>query len=224
VQRSRPTAVARFAGDDGTALVEAAFFTPLFMFLIFGMAEMGLFFRTYITIGAALADGSRTGSILGNSLDVDYQIIQSVKRDLETLPRSDIKVLVVFKAGSATTTNAAATPVPTACSQPSSATPVSLISVANNCSAYTPTTDWAATDTRFYTCQTTPVPYQNRSGGWCPTIRLAAATATGTAPKGPPDYIGIYLRVNHTYLTGLFGRTKVAEQTMVTRLEPQSLG
>jgi hypothetical protein len=199
-------------------------FTPLFMYLLFGIAEMGLFFRTYITIGAALADGSRTGSILGNSLDVDYQIIQSVKRDLEAVPRNDIKVLVVYKAGSASTTNAAATAVPSACSQPSVSTPVSLISTASNCSAYTPATDWNATETRYYTCQTTPSPYQNRSAGWCPTDRLTAATATGTTPKGPPDYLGIYVRVNHTYLTGLFGRTKTAEQTMVTRLEPQSLG
>jgi hypothetical protein len=199
-------------------------FTPLFMYVLFGMAEMGLFFRTYITIGAALADGSRQGAILGSSLDVDYQIIQAVKRDLTAVPRSDIKVLVVYRAGTASTTNAAATPAPAACTQPAAATPVSLISTANFCSAYTVATDWNATDTRFYTCQTTPTPYQNRSAGWCPTNRFAAATASGTTPKGPPDYIGIYLRVNHTYLTGLFGRTKVAEQTMVTRLEPQSLG
>jgi hypothetical protein len=143
-----------------------------------------------------------------------------VKRNLAAVPTSDVKVLVVFNATAANLANPPAATAPTTCSQPGSSAPVSLISTTDKCSAYTPATDWSATDDRLYTCSTAS-PYQNRSGGWCPTGRKIAAT--NDAGGGPPDYLGIYLRVDHHYLTGLFGKVKTVEQTIIIRLEPQSL-
>jgi Flp pilus assembly protein TadG len=212
----------RCRGDDGTALAEAAFFTPVFLYLLFGFAELGLFMRDYVSMSAALADGSRQGSILGTQLDTDYQIIQAVKRDLAAVPSAQVQLLIVFNAGTANPTNPATATPPAACLQAGAATPVSTTSTTSFCNAYTPATDWTATDSRLYACSVA-TPYSNRSAGWCPTSRKTAATASATPPNGPPDYLGVYLRVKHRYVTGLFGASKTVEQTMITRLEPQSL-
>jgi Flp pilus assembly protein TadG len=218
--RVTPVLQSRCRGDAGTALVEAAFFTPVFLYIVFGFAELGLFLRTYITMSAALGDGARQGAIVGNTADVDYQMLQVIKRDLAAVPTSHIKVVVVFNAGTANAANPPAATAPAACRQAGLATPVSLTDTGAKCNAYTPATDWAATDARLYGC-TTVAPISNRSAGWCPDGRLTAATSI--AGDGPPDYLGIYIRVDHGYLTGLFGRTKTVEQTIITRLEPQSL-
>jgi hypothetical protein len=204
-------------------------FAPVLIYLIFGLAEMGLFFRTYISVSAALADGSRQGSILGSQLDVDYQILQAVKVGLASVPTSDIKVLVVFDAGFVDATNPAKASPPAACAQTGVASPVSLTSIASKCNAYTPGTDWTATDKRLYGCVVNPPFENNRSAGWCPDRGLTNLppgrkdAATAGAGNGPPDYLGLYIRIDHTFLTGFFGKTKTVEQTFVARLEPQSL-
>ena len=43
----------RLSGDSGAALVEAAFITPVFMYLVLAMLEMGIYFRTYLGASAA---------------------------------------------------------------------------------------------------------------------------------------------------------------------------
>jgi Flp pilus assembly protein TadG len=208
----------RCSGDSGTAIVEAAFISPLLFYLLFATIEMGLYFRAYLAVGATTVDGARTAAVLGTQADTDYQVLQAVKKATSVLPRSNINKLVVFNAtaaGTAQGVTPATASVPLNCSSMGSAG----VSVADKCNVYTPTANWGVNPpSTSYNC----VPYTGLVGlssGYCPTTRKTALSGT----NGPPDYVGIYIELDHKYLTGLFGTTKKVTNTFIVRLEPQSL-
>ena len=194
----------RCAGDDGAALVEAAFVTPVFLFVVLGILESGLLFRTYMAVGSSTQDGARTASILGDDTYADWEIIQDVQKSMSVVPQGQINNLVVFKAAGPSAV------VPAACASSSSGT------TSANCNTYVPSRDWNLPAARKvdYNC-TSP----GFSAGYCPTTRKTALAGANS----PPDYIGIYISVNHKYVTKLFGTTKALSATTITRLEPQSL-
>ncbi len=220
----------RCAGDDGAGLVEAAFVTPVLVFLFLGILEYGLFFRDYLTLGNGLRAGGRTAAIYGNDAEADYWIIQSVKNETVAVKQAEILKLIVFKA------NAAGTPpytrtVPSACLS----APVSSTVFGSSCNVYGPSRDWnpsGANDTQraaHYGCTGS----NNWAAGWCPsavvapdtptqTGRFAAATNGGTPVAGPPDYVGVYLEIRHTFVSGLYGTTKNLSDVSVTQIEPKS--
>lgn len=200
----------RLRGDDGSALIEAAIITPVFIYTLFGILELGLLFKDYLAIGAATQDGARTAAILGNAPDTDYQIIQSMKKSLSPIGNSQIRNVVVWHATSP------ASSVPSGCTAAVSRT---QISGANGCNVYTPTDDFGYPPNdpvvgALYNCTATGF-----SKGYCPATRHTALTGVNS----PPDYLGITVTVNHTYLTGLFGSSKLLIDTTITRLEPQTL-
>ena len=54
---------------------------------------------------------------------------------------------------------------------------------------------------------------------WCPTVRKSAQTGA----NGPPDYVGVFIRIKHPYITGLFGSSILMTKTSIIKIEPQSL-
>jgi Flp pilus assembly protein TadG len=57
----------RFAGETGTSMVEAAFVTPLLLFLSFAIIDFALVFYVYLALGSGVAQASRyamTGQIV----------------------------------------------------------------------------------------------------------------------------------------------------------------
>jgi hypothetical protein len=55
---------------------------------------------------------------------------------------------------------------------------------------------------------------------WCPIARKVAVSG----PNGPPDYIGIWIKVKYDYITGLFpGGGVTFEDTTIMRLEPRTV-
>ena len=57
-------------------------------------------------------------------------------------------------------------------------------------------------------------------GNWCPTDRKVAVGGT----NGPPDYIGVWIKVKYDYITGLFpGDGVTFTDTTVMRLEPRTV-
>lgn len=203
----------RCAGDDGSALVEAAFITPVLLYLLLGILESGLLFRTYMAIGSAAQDGARTASVLGGDQYADYEIIQDVQRSLTVIPQDQIVNLVVFKA---TGPNDSA---PSVCA---TSTVGTYSTAPKPCNTYVPSRDWNVPVALKgnYLCLTTspPVP-PGYATGYCPSTRKDALVGA----NGPPDYIGIYISVNHKYASKLFGTTKALSATTITRIEPQSL-
>ena len=53
-------------------------------------------------------------------------------------------------------------------------------------------------------------------GNWCPNTR-SVSLDVGV------DYIGVYIKVSHPWITGLFGNTITLQQVSVIQLEPQQL-
>jgi len=203
----------RCAGDEGAALVEAAFVTPVLLFLLLGILESGLLFRTYMTLSASTQDGARTAAILGNDPGTDYEIISDVKKAMGAIPRDQILNLVVFKA---VATPPSASVAPAACANSVVRTQVTGSAP---CNTYVPLTDWDAdlfplVNKPLYNCTAT-----GYSRGYCPDTR---SVAVNPDPPGP-DYLGIYISVNHKYISKLFGSTKTLSETTITRLEPQKL-
>jgi Flp pilus assembly protein TadG len=57
----------RFGDDTGTSLVEAAFITPLLLFLSFAIIDFALMFYVYLALGSGVAQASRyamTGQVV----------------------------------------------------------------------------------------------------------------------------------------------------------------
>ena len=90
----------RARGGRGAALVEAAFITPIFALLIFGMLEFGLTFRDYLTVANVSRDSARAASAYGDSLYADYNVIQVVRQSSKGFRPNEIQRLVIFDAGS----------------------------------------------------------------------------------------------------------------------------
>ena len=90
----------RARGYRGAALVEAAFITPVFALLIFGMVEFGLTFRDYLTVANVSRDSARAASAYGDGLYADYNVIQIALQSSKGFRPNEIQRLVIFDAGS----------------------------------------------------------------------------------------------------------------------------
>lgn len=183
----------------GAALTEAAIVSPIFFALIFGVIEMGVMFRDQLTISNATRDASRAAAASGNEIDADYRILQAVQQSAAAAARNDIQKIIVFKAGG-----------------PSATVPASCTAIAGTggvdgvCNVYQ-VGDLARPPGDF-NCAVTAVDRY-----LCPTS--VANRDTRLASLG---YIGIYVQLNHRYVTGFFGTTVNIRDTTVVRIEPKT--
>ena len=191
----------RARGERGAALVEAAFITPVFALLLFGILEFGLTFRDYLTVANVSRDSARGGSAYGDALYADYNIIQVARQSSKGFRPNEIRRLIIFDAGSV---NGSIRNT----SSPANACLTSTTGIAGVCNVYR-AADLLRPKTDFG-CKST----QNLDRFWCPTIREVSAS-------GPPDYIGVYVQARHDFVTGLFGPGVDLKDEIVMRIEPQ---
>jgi len=202
---ARPSRPRRLSGDTGAIMAEAALLTPFFMTLLFGMIEFGGAFRDYLTLSNATIAGARTASILATQVDADWYVIQSVKNAANAMPLNEIQAIVVYKA----TVNA---------TSPASVSASCLtVGVSGVCNYYsgndlTDTSEGTPGNNKWTNCT-------GSEASWCPSTRNYALTG----PKSPPDYIGVWVKINHRWLTGLFGSQISMTNNTVTQIEPQKL-
>jgi Flp pilus assembly protein TadG len=192
----------RFRGDDGSVIAEAALVTPFFILMLFGILEFGGAFRDDLTVANDALIGTRQAAIQGNGASADWNVIQAIKSASGAIPLSEIQFIVIYKASGPTT------PVPAACLTG----PVST--GANPCNWYGPTQIGETSNTNpdnWLSCASGP------SSSYCPTTRSVLTGSPG------PDYVGIYVRITHPWITGLFGQSINESATSITRLEPQKL-
>jgi hypothetical protein len=187
-------------------MVEAAFVTPIFLLLVFGVLEFGGAFRDYLTVNNATQSGARAGSIAGNDPDADYKIVASVREAIAAMPVGQLEKVVVFRATDSTST------VPAACTSSS----VGLGSP-NFCNVYFGADLSAPDGTAWTDCSQSNDP----SRFWCPDSRKTAATAA--SGNGPPDYLGVWIQVRHPWVTGLFGKSLTLTSTTITKLEARAV-
>lgn len=184
-------------------MIEAAIITPVLLLFVFGIFEFGFAFRDYLAVANSTRDGVREASVAGNVADADYRMMRAIERASAALPDGVIERIVVFKATGA---NGA---IPEACK--TTTNPTTLDS--NSCNLYQPG-DFGLDETEFG-CDPSSNPTPDPDRHWCPTDRIVAV--------GTLDFVGVYMRVSHTYITGLFGTSITFEDTSVLKVEPQEV-
>lgn len=176
-------------------MVEAAIAAPVFFLLLFAIIEFGLMFRDNLTLANTTRDGARAGSVSGDDLTADYFILQVVDRAIAAMPEEQIRQIIVFEAASQDS------PVPPSCLGGP---------VAGLCNVYDRTNLADAIGT-FGCGATSPDRF------WCPDTRVVKQSPGN---GGPPDLLGIYVRVERDRVSGFFPGTQTMEDTYILRLEP----
>ncbi|MEY2436058.1 MAG: hypothetical protein QOF97_894 [Acidimicrobiaceae bacterium] len=187
----------RAKGERGSVLVEAAFITPIFMMLLFGVIEWGYGFMDRLTVANSSLAGARVASSEGSNSLADYNILQAIAKASSVMKSGQIQVIVVYKA---TAPGGSTTSVPAACLTSSQS---------GSCNRYTGA-NFASAQTLFG-CAAGDLDLS-----WCPGTRKSAAAGT----NGPPDYIGVYVQGVHTNATGFFGTTYTFRGDTIIRIEP----
>ncbi len=193
-------------GERGTALVEAAFVTPLFLILIFGIMEFGFLFRNYLTVANTTREASRTASVSGSSAEADYLTLRSAEHAFAAWGVENLTVLVVYHATGPEDT------VPASCL----ANPQPGL-----CNRYTPNefslnlNDASGNPDIYFRCKPTAV-----DRFWCPDQRNTGLSDTDAGFPDGPAYIGVYVEAEHEYITGFFGSTATLTDDRIIRIEP----
>ncbi len=200
-------------GERGSAIIEAAFVTPVFFLLIFAVLEFGFLFRNYLTLTNTAAEGARAASVGGNDEDADYLTLRSVEHGFAAWDVENLDFVVIFHA------DGPDSQVPDVCKLgPLSRSGGSV----DECNYFTPAEfnlafrDAAGDRTPYWGCGTGSVDEH-----WCPIDRQVSLSATdATYPPGP-SYVGVYVEATHNYITGFIGESKVLSATRIIRIEPE---
>ena len=234
----RSTAVrGRSRGDGGAVLVEAAVVLPLLFMLVFGVLEIGSALKSYSGAANAVRAGGRMASVAGNDADADRAILERMARESSGISSGEIEYVVVWHASST------GEQPPAACRPAVQSGPnLSSVGVSDGgvdavgaCNVYhrpgdpggafDMATGEAAQPAAFYFgCGSTPDP-NKVDCNWPGRARKTMLTPRGDAPPvgetGQPDYLGVYIRLTHSYVTGVLGDSLTVTDASVNLLEPQ---
>ena len=164
------------------------------MIMLFGVFEAGFLFRDYLTVGNATREGAREASVAANTGLADYRTLEAIERAASALPDAAIEKIVIFEATGPDDT------VPAACL---GSAQTGLCNVYTAADFDRPTGDFG--------CELIP---PDPDSYWCPFDREVSA---GTGQ----DYIGIHIRMEHRYMTGLFGDAVSIDDTTIFKVEAQ---
>jgi Flp pilus assembly protein TadG len=211
------------------AIVEAAFVTPVFFVLLLGIIEGGLFMNDYLGVSSAVRAGARTASANGAIGDADLYTLLNVSRESSALDNDQIQYIVIYKANGfgsdPTATCKAGTSVTGVCNVYYPADIAKAVEQVEEESAQDAAI--AAGQTRtldqtkiWFGCLTSG-PNANASPDrhWCPGTRVD--TRSGNSGAGP-DYVGIYIKANHDWVTKLFGDNTTITDQSVIQIEPRA--
>lgn len=180
------------------ALVEAAIATPLFLLVLIGVFEFGLAFRDYLTLSSATRAAARSASVSGSTAYADYQILQAIKSNSAAMNDSaTITSIAVYKATGPSSTLA------------NTGNSGCLVASSSTCNRYT-AADLNRVKTDFGCGGSSPDRF------WCPTMRKDRLS-------GPPDFVGVSIKVTHQNATGMLGNTRSFSDEVVMRIEPTAL-
>ena len=187
-------------GDKGATLIESAIVTPVLLLFIFGIFEFGFAFRNYLGVANSTRDAAREASVAANVLDADYRMMRAIERASAALPDEVIERIVIWEA------SGPSDDVPPICAE---GTPSHGL-----CNVYSGS-DLTMPKVHFG-CQEIALgdPVDSPDRFWCPGDR-EVSVGSGL------DYVGVYIRITHRYITGLFGDDIVVEDQMVLKVEPQ---
>ncbi len=238
-RRSAPRRASRVRhGERGTTILEAAVITPIFLMLITGIFEAGLFMQTNLGVANTVRAGARSASAAGADAYADLHIVHSIAEESSAIPRDVIEYIVVYRADDygATPGEVGEDGISPGC--------LAGRPVAGRCNVYTVAdfdraaaqlaeikrveaeADAGRTAVRdeskiWFGCQTTgPRANQSPDRFWCPTDRNVGQSSNDG--RGP-DFVGVYMKVEHQWVTKVFGSSKRITDLSVIRMEPRDL-
>ena len=185
---------------------------PFLLVVCLGTFDLGMAWRSDITLSNATRSGARVASSLGVSATADYASLVAIGAALGTTPTTEVDRVVIFKASSATGTVPAGCLTATALSAGGSSTDL--------CNVYS-STELAAAIANPNTPPSTytgTCPGTRRDRFWCAPTRNNTQVVGGTGL----DYVGVYVVLNHATSTKLFGSTITITDTGVMRIEPSA--
>lgn len=204
---------------------------PVFILLIFGVVEFSGVIMTKSGTSNATQAAARTASVQGNNALADREILLRLRSEAAGLPHGEIQQIVIWHASGPNDS------VPVACSAEGSSgvTDSTDPDAVGNCNVYNnPEAAGGAFQfasdpqyKRYFGCPVVPddgYNYQRLDCNWPAQKRKVAQGLPGTNAGNAgvvPDYVGIYIRAEHQYYTGMFGKSVVVEETGIGRIEPQ---
>ena len=185
--------------DRGAALVEAAFVLPVFLLLIFGVVEWGLYFTGSATTTSTARVGSRFAAasfaVAADKQSSADAVRDVVEKDISALTKQDTPIVLwIYKADGKGYPNTGG--FTTDCSA--------------SCYRYT----WDGS--HFVTDAGSP--------GWTNPSACLSVVVGGVVTDPPLDVIGVYVQVKHHFvsgfLTSIVGATSTISEHATTRIEP----
>ncbi len=182
-------------------MVEAAISAPLLFLMIFGIIEMSLMFRDRVALDGVGHDAARAAAISGNDQNADHHVLEVIADSASPMADDAITMIVIFRA------DGPSAPVPPACLTGSQDS-------IDQCNRYLPMQFDETLDS--FGCD----PLKNLDRFWCPSERVVTRDVSN---GGPPDYIGVYIELERSMITGFFGDDQTLTSTTILRIEPRDL-
>lgn len=226
---------ARARDNRGVAIVEAAFVTPVFFILILGIIEAGLYMKDYLGLSSAVRAGARSASAGGAQAESDLYTLLDVVRESEALDEGDIQYVVIYKAtglGAGPTDDGgpdggcrSGIPVTGVCNV---YYPADFAKAAEHAKEVDDQRQAILNDTPrtlnpnkiWFGCLTSgPHAGESPDRHWCPSSRKDARSDNNQAG---PDYVGVWMKAEHTWVTKMFGSARTMSDQSVIQIEPRS--
>lgn len=243
-ERGRPS---RERPESGAVIFEAALILPLLFFLIFGIIEVGGLIKSYSTTANSVRTGGRMASVAGNESLADQMVLSRMSQEAAGFNPDEIEWIILWNASGPDAT------VPAACvTAANSSTTFNTTSVGVSdggtgalgaCNVYIrPQASGGAFDmangdaanpaSYYFGCSGPSDPDESHSVDcrW-PAQNRRTVISPRVLPSGTPetsrlrpDYLGVTVRVQHTYLSGILGSSRTIEDTSINLLEPTNFG
>jgi Flp pilus assembly protein TadG len=185
-----PAGRRRLSGERGASAVEAALVTPVVMAMLFGIVEMGFIFKDYLAVGGAVRAGARTASASPRNANFAQATADKVASVGGAMNFGDVQEMWVYRVA----------PAPS--DKPINHTDFSGCDV-DKCVKFT----WNSGTKKFD---------QAVSPTWLYTTQNACTLANG----GPPERIGVYMKLRHNPFTGFVFQTIYISEASILTLEP----
>jgi hypothetical protein len=220
----------------GIAVVEAAFVTPIFFMLIFGVVEGGMYMQDKLAVSSAVRAGARSASAWGAVAQADLYTVYQLALESTALNAGQLDYIVIYKAtgfGEAPTDDGggpaggcrSGVPVTGVCNVYRAADLDKAIAQVEEESAQEAAITAGVNRTLnqskiWFGCVTTgPNAGQSPDRYWCPSSRKDARSDNN---RSGPDFVGVYMKARHNFVTGMFGRTAVISDQSVIQIEPRT--
>src|SRR5581483_6551914 len=213
----------------GVAIVEAALVLPVVVMLLFGMLEMGLYFKASLTVSEATKDAAHMGAMYAADAGADYWIIHAMQH---ASLNGTVQEVIVYDAANVDPNNSSAQAPPANCLTSATGVAVSYTDAQGllhatgaigSCNVYIaangdfnhPLSDF--TSGIFSNAMNWPGANRLQNTG---DIRYLPGN-NQQAGNGP-DFIGVWVKTTHNWTTGFVATSPMTiTDQAVFRIEPR---